>query len=701
MVFAGQTISFSGTFPGYKQASLGAIVLGNGGRISSKVDEDCTHLVTSQADFEKPSIKNKQAQDIPDLKVVSLDWLLESVQNKQLESEASYALGASKASVSRQGVGVPPKSTGVDSNTNPKTRDATANASSSVAKVDDKIDITNKTSSKGRKRTRKAATPVSDNSADGAAEDNEPAAKKFKDGQKAKSTSLSIPVDEGCHLFGTHEVYIDPDGIIYDAALNQTNVSNNNNKFYRVQLLVSTSNPKDYRTWTRWGRVGEHGQTALLGGGTLEIAMMQFEKKFKDKSGHQWANRLDPAKANKYTFIEKNYEESDDDEDVVGGASSSKPLKKVEKEKLPEVKSALPQPVQRLMQLIFNQSYFANTMASMEYDANKLPLGKLSKRTLENGFQMLKNLAEVLSDPSVAASKHTMSPPEAIQHFTNQYYSVIPHSFGRLRPPVINTEAMMKREIELLESLADMEIANEIMKVAKGHTGEAGNPIHPLDKQYHGLGMQEMTPLEAGSVEFKELEEYLIKSHGHTHQYEILTGDGVSYPLTSLNFSSRLKIQDIFRIERHGEFDRFDKSPFAKSKTSDRRLLWHGSRCTNFGGILSQGLRIAPPEAPVSGYMFGKGVYLADISSKSAGYCYPELSGNHALLLLCEAELGKPMLELTNSDYHAGDLAQAKGMIATWGKGLTGPAAWKDASCVNPDLKGVMMVRIMTFEIPP
>ena len=28
-------------------------------------------------------------------------------------------------------------------------------------------------------------------------------------------------------------------------------------------------------------------------------------------------------------------------------------------------------------------------------------------------------------------------------------------------------------------------------------------------------------------------------------------------------------------------------------------LLWHGSRMTNWVGILSQGLRIAPPEAPV------------------------------------------------------------------------------------------------------
>ena len=32
-------------------------------------------------------------------------------------------------------------------------------------------------------------------------------------------------------------------------------------------------------------------------------------------------------------------------------------------------------------------------------------------------------------------------------------------------------------------------------------------------------------------------------------------------------------------------------------------LLWHGSRLSNWVGILSQGLRIAPPEAPVTGYM--------------------------------------------------------------------------------------------------
>ena len=44
-----------------------------------------------------------------------------------------------------------------------------------------------------------------------------------------------------------------------------------------------------------------------------------------------------------------------------------------------------------------------------------------------------------------------------------------------------------------------------------------------------------------------------------------------------------------------GEGSRF--GPF--KQMHNRMLLWHGSRATNYAGILSQGLRIAPPEAPI------------------------------------------------------------------------------------------------------
>ena len=90
-------------------------------------------------------------------------------------------------------------------------------------------------------------------------------------------------------------------------------------------------------------------------------------------------------------------------------------------------------------------------------------------------------------------------------------------------------------------------------------------------------------------------------------------------------------------MDRKGEAERFQKS---KENIHNRQLLWHGSRLTNWAGILSQGLRIAPPEAPVTGYLFGKGIYFAEAVSKSATYCFAKTSKNEGLLILCEVALG-------------------------------------------------------------
>ena len=60
-----------------------------------------------------------------------------------------------------------------------------------------------------------------------------------------------------------------------------------------------------------------------------------------------------------------------------------------------------------------------------------------------------------------------------------------------------------------------------------------------------------------------------------------------------------MQLEHVWAGERRGEAKRF--TPFATN--DNRMLLCHGSRTTNFAGILSKGLRIAPPEAPVTGYM--------------------------------------------------------------------------------------------------
>lgn len=388
--------------------------------------------------------------------------------------------------------------------------------------------------------------------------------------------------------------------------------------------------------------------------------MKNFEKKFKDKSGLKWADRGEKPKPGKYVFVERSYEpdsdEEDDDEDSTKAGASR------ERSTYSPPKCTLEPQVKALMELIFNQQYFEATMASLNYDSKKLPLGKLSKATITRGYQALKDLSDLLEDSSLAA-QYELSAPAAVEHLSNLYYSTIPHDFGRNRPPIINTQALLKREIELMESLTDLKDADLIMKKEK-----ATDDVHVLDSRFKGLGMQEMTPLARDGDEFSGISDYLLKTTGQTH---------------SVNY----EVLDVFRIKREGEDERF-----LKNENSDRRLLWHGSRATNYGGILGQGLRIAPPEAPVSGYMFDKGIYLADMSSKSANYCCPYNSGGHALLLLCEAELGNPMQILTSSRSNAGSTAKQQGLIATWGQGRTAPKGLKDAGVLHPSLKGVLMV---------
>ncbi|GIK00388.1 hypothetical protein Aspvir_004411 [Aspergillus viridinutans] len=634
--FKKAVIAVSGTFPGYKQADLKAIVEGQGATFTSTVSEGCTHLITTQKEAEKGTVKYKQACNLPGCEVVSLEWLLDSQKAGKPLASKTYLLTSGAASV------------GQDQNGG-----ASTSATATSAPTSPTAPKTNK---------RKLADANAD-AVDGVVDANgdsngDEANKKQKDAQKASAKSLNVPIDEGCTMPGA--VFIEDSGLIWDATLNQTNSANNNNKFYRIQLLVDTSGTT-YKTWTRWGRVGEFGSSALLGDGTLQRAKFEFEKKFKDKTGLKWEDRLSTPKSNKYTFIERNYEESDDEDDNADKMDVDK------KEDKKPVESTLPQAVQKLLTFIFNQQHFLSTMASMSYDAQKLPLGKLSKRTLTTGFQILKDLSELVTNPTLASSRYNTTFQDAAQDLSNRYFTTIPHVFGRNRPPVLATDQQIKTEVDLLEALTDMGVANEIMKDSRD-----AEMMNQLDRQYQGLGMQEMTPLNRTSTEFRELEAYLNNSRGSTHHL-------------------RFSVINIFRIQRKGEEDRFQSSCYSNLINSNRRLLWHGSRSTNFGGILSQGLRIAPPEAPMSGYMFGKGVYFADMSSKSANYCVPYNSANMGLLLLCDVELGNPMFEQYQANFNAGTDAKAQGKIATLGRGRTIPAGWKDAECLHPTLARVQM----------
>ncbi|KAM5472455.1 putative NAD(+) ADP-ribosyltransferase [Microsporum audouinii] len=616
-----------------------------------------------------------------DIKIVSLEWLTDSRDKGQLMDDTPYSLAlppAGKPSVDGTG----PRRSGratqsqsqsqsqsqpvsqPQSQSGPQSQPATANSKSKRVpknkKDDDEDDDADKPPAKKKKaNVADTKTKAKGNTTTKATKDTKGSkdAKDTKDAKADDKAAVNIPVDDLVPGKDGYKVCLDK-GVAFDAALNRTDAGANNNKFYIIQLLEGPA-PGQFSTWTRWGRVGEKGQTAHLKASNFDQALNTFDKKFKDKSGLAWSNRNASPRNNKYTYVERTYEDDADEEPKKKKAKEDKPKKEVKK-----ADCTLHEAVQRLVAMIFNHDFFNAAMREMSYDAKELPLGKLSKRTLIQGFEALKQLDTLVHDAAKRASNQWK-----IEQLSNQYFSIIPHAFGRNRPPVLRMAQQIKKEVDLLEALSDMEISSKIMSASEE---EDDDPVHILDRQFMGLGLDEMTPLDPTSIEYTELATYLNRSHGATHS--------ITYNL-----------QNIFRIERTGEAERYDKSPYANLPNTNRRLLWHGSRTTNYGGILSQGLRIAPPEAPVTGYMFGKGVYFADVSSKSANYCYHNLSNNIGLLMLCDVELGDPMHELMGSDYNAADAVKKANKLATLGLGQSIPSGWKDAGCVHMDLAGVMM----------
>ena len=196
-------------------------------------------------------------------------------------------------------------------------------------------------------------------------------------------------------------------------------------------------------------------------------------------------------------------------------------------------------------------------------------------------------------------------------------------------------------------------MSNEIMKETDNSKDRQGMAIHPLDAQMRSLGLTEADPLEKTSAEYQNLEGYL------NHSKE---SGGVISDATILH---------IYRISRSEEFERFIAGSYDADRMKQRpvkdesKLLWHGSRGCSFGGILSQGLQIAPPEALANGKAFGKGIHLADRASKSAAYYDPWPSGQTGLLLLCETQLGDPSYIRTNHEYNAADSMRKQGLIST------------------------------------
>ena len=461
----------------------------------------------------------------------------------------------------------------------------------------------------GKKKAAKKKTDESSVSLS----DDQKKPKKAKKTKKSKDQSPSVKdvtpvvkivdkkaiVDQHFPDRAQYHIYQDVDNVFngkyFSCTLNKSDLDKNNNKFYIIQLLEhDTTN--NLVLFTRWGRVGVPGNHEIKDVDANSGPRL-FMKKYKDKK------------------IKNNYQEIFIDYEAEVKQDSPKKDINIPSSKK-KFKNTLNPDVMELISLIYNKKMINDNLHEIGYDSQKMPLGKLSPVTLTTGLNILKQIESELKSKNPSK--------EQLKKYSSEFYTQIPHNFGfqKMYNFIIDTIEKVKEKIDMISVLSDMKITLKILESVKD-TEEYENEEEKQIHDYYNQLKCDIRSISPNEAIYSTLNKYLTATVDKNDS----DGFGGYY-----SYRNRLSLVKAYELNRHGEVDKF-------KNLGNKKLLWHGSRITNFVGILSQGLRIAPPEAPSSGYLYGKGVYFADMAQRSSMYCYPV--NNIALILLGEVSLGK------------------------------------------------------------
>jgi len=273
------------------------------------------------------------------------------------------------------------------------------------------------------------------------------------------------------------------------------------------------------------------------------------------------------------------------------------------------------------MEDITNVKMYMASMQQYHIDSKLLSLSQLTKPLLPEAQYILAEIKALLDEIAEEKKKDRserdvdllIKLKEKIAEKSSRFYELIPDSRYTDQPvPPIDDNRRLSEKSNMVSRLLDFEISTKIILGALYNTFK----INPLDYCFHALDVR-LLRLSKTDAEYKLIRKYVNASEKYHYEF----------------------ILNVFAIERKGEAERISKW----RDLHNRMLLWHGSKISNFMGILANGLRIAPPEASSSGINFGKGIYFSDVFTKSFRYTGDNVGGetpDYRLLLLCEVVLG-------------------------------------------------------------
>ena len=189
-------------------------------------------------------------------------------------------------------------------------------------------------------------------------------------------------------------------------------------------------------------------------------------------------------------------------------------------------------------------------------------------------------------------------------------------------PDPITSNKDVASKMKILETLAEIDIAAKLMeesrRESKDEMQDEGEKQQGIIDKLYSLIYCQLKPLSRESDQWEVIKRYVENS------------------------TSNLKLDDVFVIEKGNE----DKAYKQFESLHNKQLLCHVSPVSNCVSILHKALRIAPPEAPKTGAMFGRGIYFADLCKKSLNYCRIA-NGETGCMFLAQVALGDSLKRTT------------------------------------------------------
>mmetsp|Transcript_3763 Transcript_3763/g.6647 ORF Transcript_3763/g.6647 Transcript_3763/m.6647 type:complete len:576 (-) Transcript_3763:913-2640(-) len=194
----------------------------------------------------------------------------------------------------------------------------------------------------------------------------------------------------------------------------------NSNKFYKLQLLQSGDS---FYVATNWGRLGEPGKSQVKGPHDLEGGIVAFRKVFRSKTKNDWGAPFE-RHDDKYQIVETLVEDGE------GGGDADAALGRLTE-----------------AQIVKGQAVLKEIRAFLEEDDKAAASGKRKRK------------------------KSQQDRDGTLGQFSNDFYSLIPTTSGRQRPPRLDNLEIVTEKEGLLEFWLRMGFE----EVSSG--GDEGSPI--------------------------------------------------------------------------------------------------------------------------------------------------------------------------------------------------------------------------------